>query len=152
LRGVELPLPHEQEERVGELGGDLSRRSDEVGRPLTRRELPDVEHDPAVPQPETIAQRLDLPGRGRRGGRRDVVDRLDAPYPLEEAGAPVDVEDPLAHADDAVDTPQEALLHARVQPKVEEGELRAELAARIFHVEREVLLRALTPQLADAAV
>src|SRR5439155_17203992 len=137
---VELSFADEQEERVWELAGDPSRRRQEVGRPLARRELPDVEDDPAAPQPETVAKRLDLTGRGRHRGRRNVVDRLDAPYPVEEAGAPVDIEDPLAHADDAVDTPQEALLHARVQPQVEEGELRAKLAARILHVEREVLL------------
>ena len=140
VRRVELSFADEQEERVGKLTDDPRHRRDEVGRPLTGRELPDVEDDPAAPQPETVAQRLDLPGRGRHRGRRNVVDGLDAPYPVEEAGAPIDIEDPLAHTDDAVDTPQEALLHARVQPKVEEGELRAKLAARILHVEREVLL------------
>src|SRR2546430_17511137 len=124
VRRVELSFADEQEERVGKLTDDPRHRRDEVGRPLTGRELPDVEDDPAAPQPESLAQRLDLRGQGRCGGRWDVVDRVEPPYALEEAGAPVDIENPLAHADDGIDASQEALLDSRVQPAVEERELR----------------------------
>src|SRR5438034_1077745 len=82
----------------------LRRRRREIGGAFPGRELADVEDDPTAAKPETVAQRLDLPGRGRRGGRRDVVDRLNASHALEETRAPVNVEDPLAHTDDAVDT------------------------------------------------
>src|SRR5439155_18252116 len=132
--------------------GNLTGRRHEVSRSLAGRKLADVEDDPTATQSETGAQPRDLRRRGRRRGRGNVVDRLNALHALQEPGAPVDVEDPLAHADHAVEVSEKALLEPAVEPEVEERELRAELPPRVLHVQGEVLLGALPPELPHAAV